>query len=154
MQELEQEYTRLQSAYQKLAAEAIASDNAEPLIPGLQSANQSIANILGRMLSLLANVRKEGEDLQPYRDELVRRLQKIQYDYNNLKSNTDRLETLRRIREYESSKAAGSLNWYLFGFFGLCVLLLIFMFAFGRQPRNVDTIPAIPTAATIRPPFM
>lgn len=150
MQELEQEYARLQTVYQTLASNT--SVPTPEVIGKLRTTNSAIADVLGKMIAILAQTRDEGQGIEQYRDQLVQRLQKIQTDYNNLKVNTDHLETLRRIREYEASKSEGSLNWYLLGFFVLCVVVLIFMLAFGHV-RSEDAIAAMEATPAINAPF-
>ena len=150
---LEAEYTRLDTLYRKLAQDALNVDDKTSIITQIKSVNQQLAGVLDKMLMAVAQVKQDGSKITEYKDELVRRLRTIRSDYDNLRKNTDQLETLRRIREYEQSKASGSLNWYLLGFFVLCGVLVLFMFIFGRQ-ASFDASAAMPASPTITAPFM
>lgn len=156
MNQLESDYAKLEQEYRGLVDGALqlqGSDALNASVAQITEKNQQLSSVLDKMLSVLASVKQEGSNLNEYKDELVRRLQKIQTDYNNLKNNTDRLETLRRIREYEYSKTHTSLNWYMLGFFVVCAVLLICLFVFGRQPIR-EAAYAIPTAPAMIAPLM
>jgi len=155
IQNLQNEYARLEEEYARLADDALNATSADvlnPIVETIKSTNQSIRAVLDQMLTVLAQMKEETPDISVYSDELVKRLGQIQNDYNNLKSNTDKLETLRRIRAYEESKATGSLNWYLLGFLVLCGILVVFILIFGRQ-RSADATYAMPTSPMMTAPL-
>ena len=155
MNRLESDYQTLQDQYRSLATEAETKTDAKslnPILEKLQRVNRQIAEVLDRMLTNVAKTKENGASISTYRDDLVKALRRIQIDYNNLRTNTDTLETLRRIREYESSKATGSLNWYLLGFLVLCFLLPMFILIFGRQ-RSSDATYAMPATPAMMAPL-
>jgi hypothetical protein len=75
--------------------------------------------------------------------ELSELLARIDRQYNILVENSDRLEALRRIREFEQVKADGGVNFFM-------VLLLVFSLALLVimifSQRMVVTSPTAPTS--------
>jgi hypothetical protein len=123
----------LESNYQQqfaLYEEEVASPT--PDVNKLKNLNLQISNTLHAMIEALTNVRNETANIKMYRDDLISRLKKIQWDYNGLIQNTDQLETLRRIRESERARVDKSVNFYLILFLIACAALLI-VILFKRQ---------------------
>jgi hypothetical protein len=113
----------------------------------IRAINQRLAHILDQMLTDAHNTRGTPASL---RDELIEKLHRIQRDYNGLLQNTDKLETLRRIRKGETENWWGSLSIYLISFLVLAVIT-IFVVMFKRQ--KVVAIPTAPISATASPSF-
>jgi hypothetical protein len=114
----------------------------------IRAINQRLAHILDQMLTDAHNTRGTPAGV---RDELIEKLQRIQRDYNGLLQNTDKLETLRRIRKGETENWWGSLGLYLLTFLILATVA-VFVIMFKRQ--KVDAIPTAPMSTAASPSFM
>ena len=136
MDELRAKYERQLNEYDTLVDMAI-NTNDTTQVEKLRSLNEAIAKTLNEMIEKLTFMKKESPSLTKERDELIARLRQIQMDYNGLLVNTDNLETLRRIRQQESTEANRQLYIY-FGLFLLVCLILVAYLAFMTQ-RNDTT---------------
>ena len=149
MDELRVKYETQLKEYDSLVDSAIATNDTSQ-IAKLRSLNEAIAKTLNEMIEKLTFLKKETPSIKKERDELVARLTQIQKDYNGLLVTTDQLETLRRIRQQESTEANRQLYLY-FGFFLLVCLIMILYLAFMTQRK--DTTAAIartpPTTAAL-----
>lgn len=141
----EQEVAR----YNALVDDTLANpDKLEANLVQIRAVNQRLARILDGMLT---DAYGTGRTAESVRDDLVLKLHRIQRDYNGLLQNTDKLETLRRIRKGETQNWWGSLSIYILAFLviaGITVLLTMF----SRQ--KVATIPTTPMSATASPSFV
>lgn len=147
MDEIRVKYERQIKEYEDIVATALDTNDTTQLAR-IRSMNQAIAKTLNEMIEKSTFLKKDTPSLTKERDELVSRLRQIQMDYNGLLVNTDQLETLRRVRQQESTEANRQLYWYI-GFFLLVCLLLIVYLAFMTH-RNDSTAPMAsmpPTAA-------
>lgn len=149
MNELREKYERQLKEYDALV-DTTLNTNDTTQISKLRSLNEAIAKTLNDMIEKLTFMKKESPSLAKERDELISRLRQIQLDYNGLLVNTDKLETLRRIRQQESTEANRQLYLY-FGFFLLVCLLLIVYLAFMTQRKDTTAARASmpPTAAAL-----
>jgi hypothetical protein len=149
MEELDSEYATLRTQYDTLVKETLADPSkVSANLPLIEQVNQQIAGVLDKMLTQLQFAR-QGENSDAYRQELIEILQKIQSDYNGLKTGTDKMETLRRIRAFQDTSWKSTLNIYigLFLIFGVILLLVIL---FRRQDKTSTTAPTT-SAAMIAP---
>lgn len=150
MDDSKSQYTRLNAEYVRLIDETIASPSrAQVNLPKITALANQIASLLDEMTKQLAMAPSPTSTLESERDELVRRLRKIQMDYNGLLQTTDKLETLRRIRSYQDTTWRSSFNAYLMAF--LILTLLVVLVVLGMSYRAKSAI--IPTNPTIRPAF-
>ncbi len=76
--------------------------------------------------------------------ELTEALARIDRQYNILVENSDRLEALKRIREYEQVKADGSVNVFMILLIILAVALLVIMVFSQRTNPTIASAPASP----------
>jgi hypothetical protein len=104
------------------------------------------------MLAMVADVKNETGSLRIARDELTMKLTRIQRDYSDLNKQTDRIETLRRIRQYEQVVADRSMYLYLGIFLAFCLLLLLVILIKGYFQKKLAMTP-MPMAASITPPL-
>ena len=149
MDELRRKYEQQTKEYDELVNDAIArSDTSQ--VEKLRSMNVAIANTLNRMIEELTFLKKETPSIKKERDELLNRLTRIQLDYNGLLVTTDQLETLRRIRQQESTEANRQLYMY-FGLFLVVSLAIVvyLMFASYRKDTIVPMASSPPTAAAL-----
>jgi type III secretory pathway component EscV len=152
MDELNKKYQDLERQYKAAAENALAETNAQAInteVNKLQAINIQIARVLEQMLTLVADVKNESGNLKIARDELTMKLTRIQRDYSDLNKETDRLETLRRIRQYEEVLADRSMYLYLGIFLGICLLLLLVILIKGYFQKKLASTPMpIPTSMT------
>jgi hypothetical protein len=139
----------LRTQYTTLASQATATPDQVPtLLPRIQTINQQIATILDQMLTQLQYAR-DGPNSDAFRTQLTETLARIQMDYNGLKTNTDALQTLKRIRSFQDTSWQPMLNLYL-GLFLLFGIVLVLVMLFRRQtkdstPATMASPPAMPT---------
>lgn len=148
--DLNSQYTKLQADYDALIAQALADSSKLPtVLPQIQTLNQQMATVLDNMLKELQYAR-EGPNSDAYRDELVATLARIQSDYNGLKTNTDALQTLKRIRAFQDTTWQSSLNLYV-GLFLLFTISLVLLMVFRHYKKASTTAPI--TSPTAMPPL-
>lgn len=140
------QYTSLKTQYTTLANTVLADPSKmTQSLPTLQSLNQQIASVLDQMLRALQYA-KQSPNSDAYRDQLVETLGRIQTDYNGLKTNTDTLETLRRIRGAQDDSWKGPLFIYLMAFLAAAILLVLIL-VLRRQTKESAAAPSMsPTA--------
>lgn len=146
LDELTAQYTTLKTQYATLANEVLADPSKmSQRLPQLQSLNQEIASVLDQMLRAMQYAR-QSPNSDAYRNELVETLSRIQTDYNGLKTNTDTLETLRRIRGAQDDSWRGPLFLYLMAFLAAAILLVLVL-VLRRQKTESPMAPRMsPTA--------
>ena len=146
-----QELKTLFEEYSRLVTEALANPNqVDTSVEQIKAKNIQIANMLDQMIRESSMSGSMSPDVEAARTELVNKLQRIQTDYNGLIQNTDKLETLRRIRSFKQESSQTDLQMYLFAFLFLA-LLVIGVLIFKRQ--NADTAPMMPTSPTTMAAF-
>lgn len=155
MTDLEAKYTQLDGQYNRLVDEALAITDPvslEAKVTEITAVNQQLTEVLNQMIAIVAQMKENTGNIRVYRDQLTSKLTKIQRDYNGLIQNTDKLETLRRIRQHEEVLANKSLYMYLGIFLVVCLVLLLVLIL--RRPQNMsDTMVATPTSSTVAPIF-
>jgi len=77
--------------------------------------------------------------------ELSAALARIDRQYNILVENSDRLEALKRIREYEQVKADGSVNVFMILLLIVSLALLVIMMFSQRTNVTMESAPTNPT---------
>ena len=148
---LDDQYTKLKADYDALAAQALADPSKmSTILPQLQSVNQQMASLVDQMLKDLQYA-KDGPNSDAYRDQLVETLARIQSDYNGLKTETDALQTLKRIRSFQDTSWQSSLMLYI-GLFLLFAVVLVAVMIFRHQKSESTTAPTTSPIAT--PPLM
>jgi hypothetical protein len=144
MDALERDYRTKRAEYDRL----IALNNPTNL-PGIQRLNSELSEILHRMLEEVTKVRGDANKLNPYRDELMRKLVKIQKDSSILLKQKDQYETLRSLRMHEQVKFDKRLFWYLLL---LAIVTLIFIIVLiWKGGYKLPTMPTTTSSATTMP---
>jgi hypothetical protein len=144
MDALERDYRTKRAEYDRL----IALNNPVNL-PQIQQLNVQLSGILHRMLEEVAKVRGDANKLNPYRDELMRKLVKIQNDSSILLKQKDQYETLRSLRMHEQTKFDKRLFWYLLS---LAIVTLIFIIVLiWKGGYKLPTMPTTTSSATTMP---
>lgn len=150
MDALRSEYTTLTTQYNALIDEAIRdSSKVGPNFPKIVQVAQARSSLVDRMLQQIAMANQDSAEIQRLRDELVVTLQRIQRDYNGLQQNTDKMQTLRRIRSFQDESWKSTLILYVTAFLVLA-LIVFFVVLFARQRDSTKTSPS---AATMSAPL-
>lgn len=139
MDALRKKYETQLKEYDTLVNKAIGADDVSQL-PKLREMNAQLAKLLNDMIEQITFLKKNTPSIKKERDELIERLRQIQRDYNGLLVNTDKLETLRRIRQQESRESNRQLYLFLLFFFIVCVAIVAYLM-FMTQ-RNDTTAPS------------
>ena len=144
MNALERDYKTKRAEYDKL----IALDNPENLLR-IQQLNTELSGILHTMLEEVTKVRGSAQNLNRYRDELMRKLVKIQNESSILLKQKDQYETLRALREYEKTKFDATLFWYLLSL-GIFTIIFIIILVW-KGGYKLPTMPTTTSSATTIP---
>jgi hypothetical protein len=146
MDALELEYRQKKNEYDTL----IASSN--PSVEHLKEVNLELAEILNEMLKELAKVKETAGHIESVRNDLVRKLVKIQKEYTAIIGDVDQVETLRAIHSHEDAKFKAVFFWY-----GLSLALLSIVFFFvlmWKGGYKAPTMPTMMSSPTTTAPFM
>ena len=146
MDALERDYRIKRAEYEKLIAL-----NDPGKLPQIQQLNIQLSEILHSMLGEVAKIRGEANKLNPYRDELMKKLIKIQNDSTILMKQKDQYETLRALQAHEKTKFDAALFWYMILLFILTLTFIIVLIWKGGY--KLPTIPTTTSSATTRPAF-
>ena len=119
MEDLEAEYQNRKKIYDNLVASALETNDASK-IDAIADAKKAMSETLSKMLQLSVTLGAENQQ-----DELIRRIMEIQRDYNGLLVATDKLETLRKIHQFQDSKTDVNLKIYGLGFLIASFALLV-----------------------------
>lgn len=139
-------YQSISAEYEALMKDTLDNNKPEN-IPRLVELSKKLTAMLNLEIQKKSNISKNRMDIA--QQKLVERLQQIQMDYNGLLTTSDDLETLRRIRQYESQETKTLLYWHLV--FLLIVFLVIVLFLIFY--RKEVTTAATPTSAPITTSF-
>ena len=143
-------FQTLAAQYEALANEALSTPaKMQGNIEKMKAINTEMAAILDSTIHEMTVSGPSG-DLTRQRDELIQKLVRIQRDYNGLLTNTDKLETLRRIRGFQEDDWKSKLRIYIIALAVLAVVLALFVL-FRRQ-KTLSTAMA-PMSATSTPAF-
>ena len=120
-EDLEAKFQQQKRVYDNLVSNALDNNDATPgTISAIADAKAAMNNTLSEMLQLTEQTGRGASQ-----DDLIERIMEIQRDYNGLLVATDKLETLRRIRQQQDLAANGNLRIYGLGFLIACVGLII-----------------------------
>lgn len=119
-------------------------------IEQIKAKNVQIAAMLDEMIRQSSMSGTTDPSVENARADLIQKLNRIQTDYNGLIQNTDKLETLRRIRSFKQDSSQSELQVYLFAFLFLGLIVIVVLM-FKRQ--NVDTAATIPSNPTTMAAF-
>ena len=146
MEDLRSKYLAKSAEYDAAVQQALATNDASR-IAAIRQLNTEVSRLLDQMIQQLTFAKRDTPILVKERDILVQKLRRIQLDYNGLLVNTDKLETLRRIREQEGGSFKRDLYRYLMFFFIVCVgiLLMILFVKKGSQKESSATSAATPS---------
>lgn len=143
---LQSQYTQQQKDYASLVSGAQTLKDPVSLntaVNNIKAKNREIQATLDKMLRIVATSSSSSKTLDSNKQALLRRLRELTDDYNQLLTNNDTIETLRRIRAYEESKTGSKIQLYLMAFAAAVVLLLVVIFAMSYFKKSAT----MPTAA-------
>lgn len=151
MDELRAAYTRKINEYDETIKSALERRDTTQ-VEKVKQLNAELSKLLEKMIETMTFLKKDTPRLEKERDELVKKLRRIQMDYNGLLVNTDALETLRRIREQEGGMAKRDLYRYLAFFFVVAIgIVLMMLFVKGQsRMKSTETSTSVPK---ITPPL-
>lgn len=140
MEELKQKYAQEVALYENAIEEGQTPEQITKL-------NLEISKTLEEMIGVLTQVKRdESGNIEVYRKQLIEKLQTIQKEYNGLVRSTDKLETLRRIRQ--DQKDPSVVRRYLYFFFAVAFFVLVMLFVFSQKKPTAAAIPSSPAIAT------
>jgi hypothetical protein len=148
--QLKTEFDTKKAAYDDLVAAISRSTNpTDEDITQLRTKNRELFSLLEQTIRALSTI--QSEEIGTLNRELEATLDSLERQYSILSENKDKVETLRRIREFEQVKRDGSVEFYmiLLLVFALAVLIIM-MFSGGSSQRM--NVPA--AAASMSPPRM
>jgi hypothetical protein len=148
--QLKTEFDTKKAAYDDLVAAISRSTNpTDEDITQLRTKNRELFSLLEQTIRALSTI--QSEEIGTLNRELEATLDSLERQYSILSENKDKVETLRRIREFEEVKRDGSVEFYmiLLLVFALAVLIIM-MFSGGSSQRM--NVPA--AAASMSPPRM
>lgn len=150
MDDLRKTYAAQMKEYDDLIATALANRDAS-MLPSIRDKATQIQATLNKMVETLTYLKKETPDLRTEREALLEKLRRVQRDYNVLVSNTDDLETLRRIRQEEGGEAKRQLYQYLLFFFVLAAGMVLYVLFMSGQKK--DSTPSSAATPAMSPPL-
>jgi hypothetical protein len=150
MDEVKKQYTDQLREYDRVIDDAIRRRDTSRL-PRIRELNAALGKTLNKMIEDITYLKKDTPEIHRLRDELLERLRTIQKDYNGLLTNTDQMETLRRIRQQESRQSYRELYVYLFFFLfvALCIVLLVLFMSGQKKEATAASASIPPMAATL-----
>ena len=146
MDALQRDYKTKITEYERLIA---LNDTTK--LPDIQALNSQLSAILHSMLEEVTKVRGSANNLNPYRDELMRKLVKIQNESSILLKQKDQYETLRALQAHEQTKFDETLFWYLISL-GIVTLIFIIVLLW-KGGYKLPTMPTTTSSATTMPAF-
>jgi len=149
MDALEREYKATQFQYDSLMSRNFIDRNHPGFIYQVQHWNRQLSGILHKMLEEVSRVRGDANKLNPYRDELMRKLIKIQNDASILQKQRDQYETLRALHAHEKIKFDDTLFWYLISLGILTIIFIIVLLWKGGY--KLPEMPTMINSATTTP---
>ena len=152
MSQLSKRYDDLKKEYANLVTDALENPSKVATnFEKIKQVNLKLSGVLGAMLTELAKTKASPQNttLLVRRQEFENQLLKIQNDYTGLIKTTDKLETLKRIRAFESSGWKEDVMKYLIFFLVAVLILLIVVFVKRYLADKMAAMPSIPT--TIAP---
>jgi hypothetical protein len=144
MDALQRDYRTKRAEYDRLIA---LNDTTK--LPEIQQLNIQLSGILHSMLEEVTKVRGDASKLNLYRDDLMKKLVKIQNDSSIIMKQRDQYETLRALQSHEQMKFDKTLFWYLFSL-GIVTLIFIIVLIW-KGGYKLPTMPTTTSSAMTMP---
>jgi hypothetical protein len=144
--QLKTQFDTKKAAYDALVISASRSTApTDEDINQLRNMNRELFTILEQTIQALSTF--QTDDIASVNRELTATLTDLERQYSILSENSDKVETLRRIREFEETKKGGNVGIYMIALLVMALAVLVIMVFFQRT-----NAPATP--ATTSPPSM
>lgn len=138
---MDSQYQILAERYQSLADEALRNPaKLQENTNTMRKLNQQMAGLLDNAITDLTASGARG-DLASQRDELIEKLRRIQRDYNGLLVNTDKIQTLKRIRGFQEEDWKSKLKLYIIFFSILAGIMFLFVLFKRQKTESINTAP-------------
>jgi hypothetical protein len=148
--ELKTQFETKQKQYNDLLRSvATATDPPAADIERLRTLNRELAGLIEQIIQTLSF--SQSAEMERISRELTDTLAWVEKQYGVLSADSDKAETLRRIREFEQVRADGSISLYMIVLIGLAVALLVTMI-FSQRVSTTTAMPPASPAST--PSFM
>jgi hypothetical protein len=125
-----------------IASLSVSTNPSAEDITRLRNLNREAFALLEQTIRALSS--SQVANMTAVNTELSAALARIDRQYNILVENSDRLEALKRIREYEQVKADGSINVYMTLLLIVALALLVIMMFSQRMNPTIASAPASP----------
>jgi hypothetical protein len=135
MDTLEKSYVQKRAQY-----EALIAQNDPSKVSELKDLNAQLAKILQSMLVELSTVKNDATKIDAYRDELIKKLIKVQNDHNAMLQQRDHVNTLRELKGHEQSRFNATFFWY-----ALFLAIVSIIFVIALMWKGGYKAPAMPT---------
>ena len=147
MDTLEQAYVKKRGEYNDLVAR-----NDPSKIQEITAINAQLAEILQAMIVETSKAKDNAGKIDLYRDQLIKKLIKVQNDHNAVMAQKDKADTLKELRGHETKKFNATFFWYAL-FLGIVSLafLIVLMWKGGYK---APTMPTMASKPATMPPFM
>jgi hypothetical protein len=127
-----------------LRSVATATDPPTADIDKLRSLNRELASLIEQIVQTLKS--SQSAEMERVSRELADTLVWVEKQYGVLSADSDKAETLRRIREFEEVRADNSVSLYMIILIGLAVALLVTMLFSQRVSATTAMPPASPAS--------
>jgi NTP pyrophosphatase (non-canonical NTP hydrolase) len=135
MDALNAKYAKLMALYEDHVKQAMDTGDIQAHVETLKTLNEQIADVLDQMIAITAKAKESHATLA--RDDLMRKLDRIQKDYNGLAQSSDQLETLKRIRRDQT----GTVNQFFWTYFWLFIVLCLFVLVMLFFKKAAPSVP-------------
>lgn len=148
--QLKTQFETKQKAYNDLLQSVATATNPPAAdIERLRTLNRELAGLIEQIIQTLSS--SQSGEMERISRELTDTLAWVEKQYGVLSADSDKAETLRRIREFEQVRADSSVSLYMIILIGLAVALLVTMIFSQRVSATTAMPPASPAST---PSFM
>ena len=143
---LEQTYVKKRAEY-----DALVAQNDPSKIQEITVLNAQLGAILQSMIVEVSKAKDNAGKIDLYRDQLIKKLIKVQNDHNAMMAQRDKVDTLKALRGHETKKFNATFFWYalFLGIVSLAFVIVLMMKGGYKAP----TMPTMASRPTTMPPF-
>lgn len=140
----------LESTYEtkKQQYDALVAANEPGSADRITTLNTELAGLLQDMLTQVATMKGNADKLESYRDELLKKLVRVQNEHTMMQMQKDEYITMQKLQSHEQTAFNSTFFWY-----GVVLLIVfvIFFFTLVSKGHSAPTIPTMTTSATTMP---
>jgi hypothetical protein len=143
---LEQTYVKKRAEY-----DALVAQNDPSKIQEITVLNAQLGAILQSMIVEVSKAKDNAGKIDLYRDQLIKKLIKVQNDHNAMMAQRDKVDTLKALRGHETKKFNATFFWYalFLGIVSLAFVIVLMMKGGYKAP----IMPTMASSPTTMPPF-